>query len=192
MLIGTFPGGGLSEEDLNAHAQDTALHFGINPAANVDGTLYRGDTAPTGATRLNYSGYFEATRVYGSYYSDYAEFFNVIGEFAPGLAVEIAGENEFRVCQSDKSARAIGVISDEYYMCIGRSERLSNVPVALMGKVHCSVAGEVKPGDLLVTAGPGGKLRALAPGEDAPMGAVLGQALTSARDGQALMLALRR
>lgn len=192
MLIGTFPGGGLSEEDLNAHAQDTSLHFGINPAANVDGTLYRGEATPTGATRLNYSGYFEATRVYGSYYSDYAEYFNVVGEAAAGLAVEIAGENEYRVCESEMSARAIGVISDEYYMCIGKREGLCNVPIALMGKVHCSVAGEVKPGDLLVTAGAGGKLRALRPGEDAPIGAVLGQALTTARDGWALMLVLRR
>ena len=185
--------GAASATDLTSHINDTSLHFGINPTANVDGTLYRGTTTPTGTTKLNYSGYFEATRVYGSYYSDYAEYFNVLDDTPmPGVAIEICGENAFKVCTHEKSALAVGVISDDYYMCIGHRPNLANVPVALAGKVTVQVTGVVEPGDMLVASGINGTLRSLAQGEDAPYGAILGQALTREHDGKVLMMVFRR
>ena len=83
-------------------------------------------------------------------------------------------------------------ISDDYYMCIGHRPNLANVPVALAGKVTVQVTGVVEPGDMLVTSGINGTLRSLAQGEDAPYGAILGQALTCAHDGKVLMMVFRR
>ena len=192
-------GQGLMSDEIKAHIAkaekhftDTSLHFGINATANKDGTLYRGNTAPTGTQKLNYSGYFEATRVYGSYYSDYAEMFNVVGDVLPGDVIEICGDNEYRICDTDCSPTVIGVVSDDYYLCIGRVEGVNNVPIALAGKVRVSVLGKCKPGDWLVSAG-NGLARAVYEGEQPAFGAVIGQALESGDGkGRVLMLVARR
>lgn len=182
------------QSDFTNHIQDEYIHFGLARTENTDGTLYRGTTTPTGTEKLNYSGYFEATRVLGSYFSDYAEFFNVSGELKPGTVVEITGSNRYGACRRDKSPLAIGVVSDDYYMCIGRKPGMDNTPIALAGKVHVRVSGTCMPGDMLVSS-PGGTARALQDGEFAPPGAILGQALDfkSENDSElVLMLVMRR
>lgn len=179
--------GVVKEDAFNEHVNNANIHFGINTTANVDGTLYRGTTAPTGTTKLNYSGYFEATRVYGSYYSDYAEFFNVISKYAPGTVIEISGDNEYDICNTDKSPLAIGVISEEYHTCIGYQPHLNNSPIALSGKVHVNIQSPVHRGDFLVSAG-NGQARALEENEFAPRGTILGQALEDSDFTQVLML----
>ena len=166
----------VTRSEFNSHVSDGSKHFGINPTANVNGTLYRGDTAPTGTQKLNYSGYFEATRVYGSYYSDYAECFDVLGGWEPGMVVAIDQNGIMSRCMQDKCPTVIGVVSDDFYMCIGKQERGANCPIALAGKVRVYVKGGCRPGDAIVSAGEG-VARALKPGEDAPPGVILGMAL---------------
>ena len=182
-----------SDEDLTAHINDGSKHFGINPTANVDGTLYRADAAPTGTTILKYSGYFTATRVYGSYFSDYAEYFDATSDCVDGDVVEIDIDspfpNRFRRCETEMSPFAIGIVSHEHYICIGRREHCNNVPVALAGKVHVNIKGSCKRGDFLVSAGDG-RCRALVEGEQPPIGCVLAQAIDNCKDGDDKVYAL--
>ena len=166
----------VTRPEFNTHVADGSKHFGINPTTNVDGTLYRGDIAPTGTMKLNYSGYFEATRVYGSYYSDYAECFDVQDGWEPGIVVSIDRAGRIARCQQDKCPTVIGVVSDDYYMCIGKREGGNNCPIALAGKARVYVTGGCHPGDTIVSAGEG-IARALKQGEEAPPGAILGMAL---------------
>lgn len=184
-----------SVEDLSNHINDTSKHFGINPTANVDGTLYRGDTTPTGTMALNYSGYFEATRVYGSYFSDYAEYFNASVDCVDGDLVELDMDNpmpnRFRRCETDMSPYVVGVVSSSHYICIGRQEHSTNIPVALAGKIHINISGDCKRGDFLVSADDG-KCRALKPDETPLLGSVIGQAIDNAADGRVFAIVMRR
>lgn len=169
-----------TREGLQEHINDGSKHFGINPTENVDGTLYRGDTVPTGTMTLKYSGYLTATRVYGSYFSDYAEYFNVSNDCLDGDVVELDMEsalpNRYRRCERDMSPYVVGVVSSSHFICIGRQEHASNTPIALAGKVYINLEGDCKRGDFLVSAGDG-KCRAIKPGEPPLLGAVLGQAI---------------
>lgn len=179
---------------LREHVDDKLIHFGLSSTENVDGTLYRGTKAPTGTQKLNYSGYFQATRVLGAYFSDYAECFNVKGDVMPGQVVMICGEDEYKVADVASTPRAIGIVSDEYYMCIGQKENSTNIPIALCGKVHAFIDGECEPGDFLVCSGKNGALRAWTGSRRPAFGAVVAQALTrpDKDTGKALVTVTRR
>lgn len=85
---------------------------------------------------LNVYGSIQADRVYNMAYADLAE------AYIPGEKFE-AGEAAF-IREDGKVYRTglycVGVVSDEYAMCFGASEKElkegSKVPVALIGKVH--------------------------------------------------------
>ena len=88
---------------------------------------------------------------------------------------------EIRRCERDASPHVVGVVSNAYFICIGRKEGQANIPIGLAGKLPVKVRGACRAGDSLVSAGDG-FARALRDGETPPFGAVLGMALEAKAD----------
>lgn len=107
---------------------------------NTAGALYGGTTAPTGTTRLNYSGYFYATRVYNAVYNDIAECFIPYDKsnMLYNRIVSIIGNRYVKLANKDDEC-ILGITSNSYgYLLYGDEEDVmsgNKVPVAMTGTV---------------------------------------------------------
>jgi len=106
-------------------------------ATKEAGTLYSGTTAPTNSDRLNYDGYFYATRVYNAVYNDYAECFKAAEyENIPKNRIVELKNNKVYIASPESNA-VIGVVSDSYgYMLYGSEEEIKSglkIPVGMAG-----------------------------------------------------------
>ncbi|WP_368292868.1 hypothetical protein [Dehalobacter sp. TBBPA1] len=132
------------------------LKYGVSN--NTNGYFDVSTTAPTGTQRLNYSGYFYATRVYNAVYNDYAEYF---------LKDDFLLEKNDVVCLNPdgkgyiKSRFAydplvVGVYSNCFAQCVGGkgdgNDERDFASVGVSGRVPVKVIGIVKKGDLLVAS----------------------------------------
>jgi hypothetical protein len=107
-------------------------------------------------------------------YADLAEMYLSDAEYAPGTVVSFGGTKEITITSQDADARIAGVISTApaYRMNSGQTGEYS-LPLALTGRVPCSVVGAISKGDMMVSAGNG-----TARAESNPaMGTVIGKAL---------------
>lgn len=95
-------------------------------------------TVPANNERLNYNGYFHATKIYGSVYNDYAEARPGSEEFEPGSVV--VSKNGVMVRSSSRLNPLARVISDTHGMCIGEGKAV----VAVCGRVLVKTDFEVK------------------------------------------------
>ena len=107
-------------------------------------------------------------------YADLAENYRADQEYEVGTVLSFGGSWE--VTQSNKKVdtRIAGVVSTEPAYLMNADQQGEFVtPVALMGRVPCKVQGDIRKGDMLVSAG-NGRARVV----DTPlMGSVIGKAL---------------
>lgn len=153
--------------------------FNVTTTTKNPGYFYAGTTAPTSANRLNYDGYFYATRVYNAFMADYAEVYSIEPGFEPGMVVVIdpLDANEVSLCYMECDDNAFGIISDNYAFCIGGDPDDTHAPIALAGKVPVLIDGECKKGDYLITSSKRGHAKAVQHLDNIPRGCVIGRAL---------------
>lgn len=117
-----------------------------NGTSALSGTFYGGTTNPSSSQRLNYNGYFYATRVYNAVYNDYADCLypedNLTYEEAKNKIVEIKRNNIVGLATKE-SEKVIGVVSDTYaYIAGGTEEEIKNnekIPICSSGYVWIHV-----------------------------------------------------
>ena len=112
---------------------------------------------PTETTRLNYNGYFYATKVFNAVYNDYAEYFEKgSNNLEPGDVLEVNDDGKYVKSSSENSKRVVGVYSDTFGHLLGGNGDGNDVkdfvPVGLAGRVNVKVVGDIEPGDLLVSS----------------------------------------
>lgn len=150
-----------------------------NGTVAADGQLDGGTTAPSGTNRLNYGGYFYATRVYNAYYNDYAEFFLKDESCEPGdILMKNPNGQGYIKSTSSYNKGVVGVYSDQYAHCIGGDGQDDvedrYAPIGLAGRVNIKVIGNIEVGDMLVSSDvPGVAMKA----SEFVMGTVIGKAL---------------
>ena len=170
--------------------------FNVTTTTRKPGYFYAGTTAPTGTTRLNYDGYFYATRVYNAYMADYAEVYSIESGFEPGMVVVIDPmdtTNEVSLCYMECDNNAFGVISDNYAFCIGGDPDDTHAPIALAGKVPVLIDGECKKGDYLITSSKKGHAKSVTRLDNIPRGCVIGRALENKKpDSDSVLCAIFR
>jgi hypothetical protein len=90
-------------------------------------------------------------------YADLAERFEADGVYMPGTLVSIGGSKEITKCVDELSDDVFGVVSTQpaYLMNSKSGDDATHPPIALSGRVVVTVAGGVKKGDRLVSAGDG-------------------------------------
>lgn len=156
--------------------------------ADCDSNFHYDNVAPTGSTRLNYNGYFYATRVYNAVYNDYAEYFEKGDKTVePGDVIVCSeyNDNEYVKSNTAYSNLVVGVCSDSYGHILGGEGKESDednfIPLGLSGRVNVKVVGDVKKGDLLVTSEiPGVAMKS----EKYAPGTVIGKALENHNGNQ--------
>ena len=169
--------------------------FNVTTTTKNPGYFYSGTVAPTATNRLNYDGYFYATRVYNAYMADYAEVYSIESGFEPGMVVVIdpMDTNEVSLCYMECDDNAFGVISDNYAFCIGGDPDDTHAPIALAGKVPVLIDGECKKGDYLVTSSKKGHAKAVKHLDNIPRGCVIGRALENKKsDRDSVLCAIFR
>jgi hypothetical protein len=119
----------------------------------VAGTLNGGTTAPTATGRLNYEGYFYATRVYNAVWNDIVDFV----EAPEGLVVEYGKvyirNKEFLVEKSSQYMQKgiLGIASDTFGIAAGKVEDHNQIPIAIGGYVLAHTRGVYEPGTCLTS-----------------------------------------
>ena len=84
-------------------------------------------------------------------YADLAEKYVADKAYEPGTVVVVGGESEVTACHSFMSKRVAGVVSANPAFVMNEDLK-DGVVVALKGRIPVKVSGQVKKGDLLVTA----------------------------------------
>ena len=151
----------------------TAGNLKITGSTKVGGSFYSGTTSPSNTTRLNYDGYFYATRVYNAVYNDLAECFNsnglVYNEIVNRI-VEIGLDKKLKLAK-EESKGVIGVVSNSYgFLLNGSEEEIRNgskIPIALAGTLFVDSEDQVSNKNInrFVCAGINGKARVIPEGE---------------------------
>lgn len=127
-----------------------------NPDGKERNRVLKNDP-PTETTRLNYNGYFYATKVFNAVYNDYAEYFEKgSNNLEPGDVLEVNDDGKYVKSSSENSKRVVGVYSDTFGHLLGGNgdgnDEKDFVPVGLAGRVNVKVVGDIEPGDLLVSS----------------------------------------
>ena len=135
----------------------TALTTGANTTA---GTI-------TGNWGLSTGSKLTAT------YADLAEYYEADAPYEPGTVVAFGGDKEVTIAE-DGTTKVAGIVSTNpaYVMngaCVGEHV----VALALQGRVPCKVRGNIKKGDMLISAGYGFARPAAFP----VLGTVIGKSL---------------
>lgn len=137
---------------------------------DIDGNVNLG--IPTRKFANIYATLFVGTATQAQY-ADLAEKYTADGHYEPGTVVMFGGSHEVTLAEKG-TKRVAGVISANPAYLMNSELHDTNVAVvALQGRVPVVVIGEVKKGDMLISAGDG---RAMAC-ENPEVGQVIGKAL---------------
>ena len=107
-------------------------------------------------------------------YADLAEMYCADAEYAPGTVLSFGGAKEVTITSAASDARVAGVVStNPAHLMNSTLECECAVALALTGRVLTQVIGQVRKGDMMVSAGQGRAQACAAPA----MGTVIGKAL---------------
>jgi hypothetical protein len=131
----------------------------VGSSSNV-GTLTGNWTLSSGST-------LQAT------YADLAEYYVADQHYEPGTVLAFGGDKEVTIAE-DATARVAGIVStNPAYVLNTSCEGEHTVILALQGRVPCKVRGNIKKGDMLISAGNGFARPTLVPS----IGTVIGKSL---------------
>jgi hypothetical protein len=150
-------GGGAAYSNSNVAAYLPTYTGNVGTGA----TIFVGTTVTTGANTtagtitgnwtLSSGSRLQAT------YADLAERFEADTTYDPGTVVQLGGTKEITAVKLELSEDVFGVISNSaaYLMNAGAGDDQTHPPVAVSGRVHVKVMGQVAKGQRLVSAGNG-------------------------------------
>jgi hypothetical protein len=123
----------------------------ITRSDKAAGYFYMGATDPTNSTRLNYDGYFYATRVYNAIWNDISDFQDLADPaFYAGKCYYDTIDGA-KLCSERCQKSVIGVASDTFGYGVGQDSSKTQVSIAVCGWVlaHITDVASYVPGDVL-------------------------------------------
>jgi len=117
----------------------------LSGTTKADGYLYAGTTDPTNVTRLNYDGYFYATKVYNAVYNDIADWQDLSDELIYGKCY-VDTKNGAKLVTARCQKGVIGIASDTYGQSCGIDSDKIQVPISVAGWVLAYVDDEYETG----------------------------------------------
>ena len=107
-------------------------------------------------------------------YADLAELYSADVKYAPGTVLVFGGDTEVTISTTDADPRVAGVVStNPAHLMNSKMAAENTVALALQGRVPTLVTGNIRKGDMMVTAGNGHARASNTPA----MGTVIGKAL---------------
>jgi hypothetical protein len=162
----------------------------ISATGNITGNniFTSGDILPTANATANIGGLsFQYNTIFAkatsAQYADLAENYEADANYEPGTVVCFGGAKEVTVCNLADCISVAGVVSTNpsYLMNSGQTGEYV-AAVALQGRVPTKVTGQIRKGDLIVSAGDG-RGRA---NNNARAGTIIGKALVNS-EGNAVI-----
>jgi hypothetical protein len=157
--------------NLNIGTGSATLGSIINANANGIGNI--------GSASLYFNTVF--AKATSAQYADLAEWYEADADYEPGTVLVFGGDQEVTIAVGINDVRVAGVVSTNPAHIMNSGLKAPHVAaVALTGRVPTLVVGEIKKGDMMVTAG-GGRAQACA---EPRIGSVIGKALQDHPGGQ--------
>lgn len=126
---------GVLSGSLDVASGTTTSHIIVDGSSKVTGSIYGGSTAPSSSTRLNYDGYFYATRVYNAVFNDIVDFIETEKEIDIEYG-KVYTRSKGGICTTSKKDKgALGIASDTYGFGVGKKEDINQIPIAIGGWV---------------------------------------------------------
>ena len=112
-----------------------------------------GTTAPTGTQRLNYEGYFYASRVYNAVWNDIVDFVEVPQDLTVEYGKVYVRNRNYIVEKSSQYMQKgiLGIASDTFGIAAGKVEDFKQVPIAIGGYVLAYTRAIYEPGTALTS-----------------------------------------
>lgn len=139
-------------------------------------------------------GTFQAYKVYGAVWNDYAEFFprgeeTEVGDF---IALDLSSDEEVYVKASNETSKAVGIHSETFGHLIGGDNPQNGedfvfynlpkfIPVGLVGRCYAKIQGTIDKGDFVVISNVPGVGRRFDKTTDSPLD-VIGMACESSSE----------
>jgi len=163
--------GAYSNSNVAAYLPTYTGQVGTGAATFYGANLTTGSNVTVGNITGNWS-LTTGSRLLATY-ADLAEYYEADQHYEPGTVLAFGGEKEVTIAD-DATTKVAGIVSTNpaYVMnsaCAGEH----TVALALQGRVPCKVRGNIKKGDMLVSAGYGFARQALFP----ILGTVIGKSL---------------
>jgi len=117
----------------------------IDNATRAAGYLYDSTTDPVSTTRLNYDGYFYATRVYNAVYNDIADFQTLDDELVYGKCYYDTNYGA-KICDKRCQKGIMGIASDTFGQSCGIDSTKEQVSISIAGWVLAYVDKEYEIG----------------------------------------------
>lgn len=164
---GAITGAAITGTSLTVSTGNVSCGNIVNTNANGVGNI--------GSSSLYFNTVF--AKATSAQYADLAEMYLGDGPLHAGTVVEFGGDQEITICSVNHSPKVAGIIST-------RPSHLMNAtltgdhayPVALTGRVPCTVIGQISKGDCLVSSDHPGAAQRLDPEKFVP-GCIVGKAL---------------
>ena len=157
-------------------AQPNITSVGTLTSLNVSGQITNNNITTgasstpgnlTGAWTLSSGSTLQAT------YADLAEYYESDNIYEPGTVLAFGGDKEVTIAE-DATTKVAGIVStNPAYVMNSACEGEHIVALALQGRVPCKVRGNIKKGDMLISAGYGFARPASLP----VLGTVIGKSL---------------
>jgi hypothetical protein len=163
---GNIRTGGLISAAGNITGNNIFTSGSILPTANA--------TANIGNSSFQYNTIF--AKATSAQYADLAERYEADATYEPGTVLCFGGSKEVTVCDVEDCTRVAGVVSTNPSYLMNSGQTGAHVAsLALQGRVPTQVTGQVRKGDLMVSAGNG---RAKT-NNQARAGTIIGKALAN-------------
>ena len=122
-----------TESELTNGATDLILgRLKIDDGTKADGYFYDSTLDPTNTTRLNYDGYFYATRVYNAVYNDIADFQTLDDELVYGKCYYDTNYGA-KMCDKRCQKGIMGIASDTFGQSCGVDSTKKQVSISIAG-----------------------------------------------------------
>jgi len=153
------------------------------------------DTDPTGTKRLNYDGYFYATKVFNAVWGDLGEYFLSDQKEYPGRIYSIGNNDKIELTKKQADKKTIGVCTDSAgYILKSKYKDNGGILISLSGTVRVWTGKNkhrIKKGDLLISDKNGCATRADIFDKLFKSSAIIGKALEDGYNKQRILMLVK-
>ena len=152
IIASNFVGSGVGSPSISTAG---ALSISATSGVTINNLLSFSTGANTTAGNITGNWSLTTGSKLAATYADLAEYYEADAQYQPGTVLEFGGDKEVTIAE-DGTTKVAGIVStNPAYVMNSACKGEHIVALALQGRVPCKVRGNIKKGDMLVSAGYG-------------------------------------